>query len=81
MKIDELRKDYRLSHLREEDLDPDPIGQFLTWFDQAVQTEVPEVHAMALATSTPEGRPSVRIVLLRRGQRSGLHVLHELRES
>jgi pyridoxamine 5'-phosphate oxidase len=65
VKIDEVRKDYRLFNLREEDLDPDPIRQFHVWFDQAVLSEVPEVNAMALATATPEGRPSVRIVLLR----------------
>jgi pyridoxamine 5'-phosphate oxidase len=65
VKIDELRKDYLLFNLREEDLDPDPIRQFHAWFDQAVRSEVPEVNAMALATATPDGRPSVRIVLLR----------------
>jgi pyridoxamine 5'-phosphate oxidase len=65
VKIDELRKDYLLFNLREEALDPDPIRQFHAWFDQAVQSEVPEVNAMALATATPDGRPSVRIVLLR----------------
>ena len=65
MKIDEMRKDYQLFNLREEDLDPDPIRQFHIWFDHAVLSEVPEVNAMALATATPDGRPSVRIVLLR----------------
>ena len=65
VKTEERRKDYRLFNLREEDLDPDPIRQFRVWFDQAVLSEVPEVHAMALATATPDGRPSVRIVLLR----------------
>ncbi|MGP0063325.1 MAG: pyridoxamine 5'-phosphate oxidase [Isosphaeraceae bacterium] len=64
-KIDELRKDYQLFRLREEDVDPDPIRQFRVWFDHAVLSEVPEVNAMALASSTPDGRPSVRIVLLR----------------
>jgi len=65
VKIDERRKDYQLFHLREEDLDPDPIRQFRVWFDHAVLSEVPEVNAMALATATPDGRPSVRMLLLR----------------
>ena len=65
MKIDERRKDHGLFSLREEDLDPDPIRQFRSWFDEAALGEIPEVNAMALATATPDGRPSVRIVYLR----------------
>jgi pyridoxamine 5'-phosphate oxidase len=63
--IEEVRKIYQRFNLREEDLDPDPIRQFHVWFDQALLSEVAEVNAMALATATPDGRPSVRIVLLR----------------
>jgi pyridoxamine 5'-phosphate oxidase len=62
---EEVRKDYQRFNLREEDLDSDPIRQFHVWFDQALLCEVAEVNAMALATATPDGRPSVRIVLLR----------------
>ena len=65
MKIDERRKDHGLFSLREEDLDPDPIRQFRSWFDEAALGEIPEVNAMALATATPDGRPSVRMVYLR----------------
>jgi pyridoxamine 5'-phosphate oxidase len=65
VKIDERRKEHGLSCLREEDLDPDPIRQFQAWFDEAALSEVPEVNAMALATATPDGRPSVRMLLLR----------------
>jgi pyridoxamine 5'-phosphate oxidase len=65
VKTEERRKDYQRFNLREEDLDPDPIRQFRVWFDQALLSEAAEVNAMALATATPDGRPSVRIVLLR----------------
>jgi pyridoxamine 5'-phosphate oxidase len=51
--------------LRESDVDPDPIRQFSTWFEEAMAAGAIEPHAMALATSTLDGRPSVRIVLLR----------------
>jgi pyridoxamine 5'-phosphate oxidase len=51
--------------LRESDVDPDPIRQFSKWFEEAITIGVIEPHSMALATSTPDGRPSVRIVLLR----------------
>ena len=59
------RKDHNRSSLGEEDLDRDPIRQFLNWFEDASQSGIAESNAMALATSTPDGRPSVRIVLLR----------------
>jgi pyridoxamine 5'-phosphate oxidase len=63
--IDERRKDHQRFILREEDVHPDPIEQFRTWFDEAALSDVPEVNAMALATATADGRPSVRMVLLR----------------
>ena len=49
----------------ERDLDLDPLRQFQRWFEEAREagTAVPE--AMALATATPDGRPSVRMVLLK----------------
>jgi pyridoxamine 5'-phosphate oxidase len=65
VKIDERRKDHQRFILREEDFDPDPIMQFRAWFDEAALSDVPEVNAMALATATADGRPSVRMVLLR----------------
>ncbi len=49
----------------EEDLDPDPIVQFGRWFDAAQRNGLPQPEAMAVATATPHGRPSVRMVLLK----------------
>ena len=60
-----MRTEYALATLIEERADPDPIGQFRTWFEEAMAAGVPEPHAMTLATATPDGRPSARIVLLR----------------
>jgi pyridoxamine 5'-phosphate oxidase len=51
--------------LVEADLDPDPIRQFLRWFDEAAAAGQPEPEAMAVATATAAGEPSVRFVLLR----------------
>ena len=42
----------------------EPLQPFRRWFDQASQGE-PNAHAMSLATTTPDGRPSVRVVLLK----------------
>ncbi len=51
--------------LREADLNTDPIVQFGLWYDQVLAAGVPEPNAMTLATSTTDGVPSARIVLLK----------------
>lgn len=52
------------------DLDPDPLRQFERWFEAAGDAvEVPE--AVALATATPDGRPSARMVLLKAADARG----------
>lgn len=44
----------------------DPFALFRHWLDEATATEPNDPNAMALATSTPGGHPSVRIVLMKR---------------
>ena len=57
--------------LRRGDLASDPLEQFRSWFSEAAAAvEVPE--AMALATATPGGAPSVRMVLLKDYAERGL---------
>lgn len=51
--------------LDEGDLDPDPFVQFSAWLDGARASAVHEPEAVALATATPSGVPSARMVLLR----------------
>lgn len=60
-----LRQDYTKQGLREIDLDADPFKQFKTWFDQALEAQLPEPNAMTLATATIDGKPSARMVLLK----------------
>ena len=43
----------------------DPLGQFQHWYEHAVAAGVAEPEAMALATATADGVPSVRFVLLK----------------
>ena len=43
----------------------DPFRQFERWFDDALRAKLPLPNAMTLATVTPEGAPSARIVLLK----------------
>ena len=43
----------------------DPIALFGAWFAEARASEPNDANAMALATATPDGRPSLRMVLLK----------------
>jgi len=63
--IADLRRNYTRAGLTETDADANPFIQFQTWFDQALSAELPDPNAMTLATATPEGKPSARIVLLK----------------
>jgi len=49
----------------ERDLDPDPVTAFAAWFADAGAAGIPQPDAMALATATPDGHPSLRMVLLK----------------
>ena len=55
----------------EHDLDPDPLVELARWLEEA-RGIVPEPHAMTLATSGPDERPSARMVLLRGLDERGL---------
>jgi pyridoxamine 5'-phosphate oxidase len=66
-----LRRDYALSSLTEQDVDPDPVRQFDRWFADAVSARVQEPNAMTLATASRDGVPSARIVLLKGVEAAG----------
>ena len=44
---------------------PNPFALFETWFAEAQRTEPDDATAMSLATASPDGRPAVRMVLLK----------------
>lgn len=57
--------------LDEKQVERDPIKQFQLWFDEAIAAKLPLPEAMTLATATPEGRPSARMVLLKQVDEQG----------
>ena len=61
----------RAGELRRADLDPDPLVQFRRWYDEAAAAGVRAPEAMALATSTSDGAPSLRMVLLKGADERG----------
>ena len=65
MDIAGLRQEYADAGLDEADLAPDPLTMFRRWFDDAARAGLHEPNAMVLATATPDGRPSARMVLLK----------------
>ncbi len=60
-----------LEGLDEKTIDPDPIKQFQIWFNDAIAAKLPLPEAMTLATATPDGRPSARMVLLKQVDQEG----------
>lgn len=63
--IADLRREYARASLDECDVSPDPFATFARWFAEAQAAEAEEVNAMLLATASPDGRPSARVVLLK----------------
>ena len=59
------RYEHAAHGLRRRDLDPDPIKQFSNWFTAAIEAEIRDVNATSLATAGHDGKPTVRIVLLK----------------
>jgi pyridoxamine 5'-phosphate oxidase len=64
MPFADIRRDYSGEPLSETESDPDPFRQFSRWFEQIRELEA-DPTAVALATATPDGRPSARTVLLK----------------
>jgi len=65
LSIADLRREYARARLDEKDVSINPFDQFARWLAEAQTAETVEVNAMVLATATPAGRPSARVVLLR----------------
>lgn len=68
MSLYEMRRSYKLGTLLEKDANKDPLVQFRTWLNQAMEGDLPEwvePNAMTLSTADATGRVSSRIVLLK----------------
>ena len=70
-KIADLRQEYTLQGLSEQEVDKNPLIQFRHWFDAALQAGLPEPNAMHLCTVGENDRPSGRIVLLKELDKQG----------
>jgi len=69
--IADIRQEYRLESLLESGVDANPLVLFNRWLEDAINAEVPEPTAMTVATSTFEGKPSARMMLLKGADENG----------
>ncbi len=70
--IAHIRQSYEHAELDESHSASVPLLQFERWLEEALMAKLPEPTAMTLATCTPEGRPSTRVVLLKECDARGL---------
>ena len=63
--IADLRREYAREELTRRSVQDDPFEQFSMWFDEAMASDLPDPSAMTLATSSADGHPSARVVLLK----------------
>jgi pyridoxamine 5'-phosphate oxidase len=63
--IQDLRKNYKLKSLDQKDVLENPYEQFSVWFEETLNSHLPEPNAMILATATKDGKPSIRTLLLK----------------
>jgi len=62
--IADIRKEYSAHSLKASEVDKNPVEQFLSWFNMALNAEITEPNAMTLSTVDGD-KPSSRIVLLK----------------
>lgn len=71
-RIRTLRREYRSEFVLDENsVKASPFDQFSEWFDMALRAGLDEPNAMALATAGADGKPSVRMVLLKQVSPAG----------
>lgn len=65
MDISSLRNEYKHSALSMHSVHKNPVQQFESWLDDAIDSEIQEPTAMAVSTVGKSGFPQSRIVLLK----------------
>jgi pyridoxamine 5'-phosphate oxidase len=69
--LEALRQKYGEEGLEQSNLNTDPLLQFQTWYQQAVDSGMSEPNGMCLATATASAAPSLRTVLMKSYDNSG----------
>nr|WP_320120143.1 pyridoxamine 5'-phosphate oxidase [uncultured Marinifilum sp.] len=66
-----IRHEYGKTQLLESEISKNPFVQFSNWFRYALNENIPDANAMTLATVSPSGKPSARILLLKNFDENG----------
>jgi pyridoxamine 5'-phosphate oxidase len=69
--MNEAPHQYNADSIDEKTVDPDPLKLFQRWLDEAKGAGIYLAEAMTLATSTTEGQPSARLILLKQADETG----------
>ncbi|XP_073140011.1 pyridoxine/pyridoxamine 5'-phosphate oxidase 1, chloroplastic-like isoform X2 [Henckelia pumila] len=69
--ISAIRENYIAPEFSEDRAEVDPFTQFQKWLDDAITSGIKEPNAMALSTAGKEGKPSVRMMLLKGFDKNG----------
>ena len=69
--LEALRLKYSEEGLEQKNLNTDPLLQFQTWYQQAVDSGMSEPNGMCLATATRSAAPSLRTVLMKSYDKNG----------
>lgn len=69
--IADIRKEYKMRSLSEKEVAANAFEQFDKWWKEAMASDIDEVNAMTLATSSVDGIPAARIVLLKGVDKNG----------
>ncbi|HEX7359172.1 MAG TPA: pyridoxamine 5'-phosphate oxidase [Bryobacteraceae bacterium] len=65
LSLADLRENYGLGELNEQNCDANPILLFERWMNDARAAGIRDANAMTLSTATPDGRPAARLMLLK----------------
>lgn len=65
MDLSNMRDEFEKAGLHRRDLDPNPVQQFASWFEDVQRASYRMPNAVTLATVSPDGQPSLRMVLLK----------------
>ena len=71
-KLHDLRENYELGELLENNVHSDPIKQFQLWINDAIELKQKEPNAFVLSTINAEGAPSSRVVLVKEIDPNGI---------
>ena len=69
--MNETPPQYNADSIDEQTVDRDPLTLFERWLHEAKAVGIHLAEAMTLATATPEGKPSARLVLLKGADERG----------